>query len=317
MTHRETKRQAARCASFVALTILVVPFTSRGAESAVASEEAPAAAKPAEIPQPLPGQLSSKFAIDESNPEASVPSTKDRDKDPLEYGYFIQDLLTRAEQAQKKHDYKTVVLFYRAVARAVPENAKGWSKLCEAYEVVGDRDRAIRACKYALERPAVELQDYTRYVRLIIGKTERLTSEEVSAVKEVLVHLDKQPDIVGAAAQLKCEVGVKASDLPLLEACTTTLAKLAPEDPKTIVFQWNLAVQKGQHADAQRLVERAKKAGVVMANIERMQKVTNSSTGRTWFRGAGIGAAALAVSALAALMWHLRRRRLVTQRYAP
>jgi hypothetical protein len=41
--------------------------------------------------------MSSKFTIDYWNPEASVPSNKERDNNPLEFGYFLQDLLENAE----------------------------------------------------------------------------------------------------------------------------------------------------------------------------------------------------------------------------
>ncbi|MBC8134165.1 MAG: hypothetical protein H7X95_14380 [Deltaproteobacteria bacterium] len=311
MTRLIARKPTLKLAMLAVLLVQLTPVLQNVPQAAEAISET--AQPPAELPQPLPGQLSSKYRIDRANPEASVPGPKERDANPLEYGYLIQDLLTEAENAKQKHDYKAVVLFYRAVAKAVPDNAKGWSKLCEAYEVVNDRDRAIRACKYALERPAVELQDYIRYVRLILSKPGDITAEERSAIQEVLVHLDKQPSIEATAAQIKCEAGVRQKDVALLEACTQTLAKLAPEDPKTIVFQWNLALQKGQQSDARRLVERAKKAGVVMANIERMEKVTESSR-RAWPRVLGIVAAAL--FGIGALMWHLRRRRMTPHRLA-
>jgi hypothetical protein len=298
---------------FVLAAILVVARLAGRAEALESPAVTAAAATtseppgPAEIPQPFPGQLSSKFRIDDSNPEASVPGPKERDGNPLEYGYLIQDLLTRAEQAKKDQNYKAVVLYYRAVARAVPESAKGWSKLCEAYEVVNDRDRAIRACKYALERPAVELQDYLRYVHLILSREGDLTAEDRTAVQQVLTHLQKQPELETVAAQLECEAGVKEKDVKLLENCTGTLARVAPGDPRTIVFQWNLALQRGQQADARRLVERAKKAGVVLANIERMQKLTESSGGTPWRAAVGVGVVALL--AVAAVTWIIRRRR--------
>ncbi|MEO5768282.1 MAG: hypothetical protein ABIS92_08005 [Polyangia bacterium] len=227
--------------------------------------------------RPLPGQLSAKFAIDPRNPEGNIPSIKDRNSNPLEFGYFLQDLLERAEQARKENDFEGVIRYYRAVAKAVPDNAKGWSKLCEAYDFVKDRDRAIRACKYAIDRPAVELQDYLRYVRLILSREDQLPASDQGEVNAVLAHLDEQPSLELVSNELRCEAGVKLKDVAMLERCTKVLVRLAPGDPKTVVFQWSLAMQKGQRSEAERFIALARKSGVVLANVERMEKVTSSS----------------------------------------
>ena len=79
----------------------------------------------------------------------------------MEYGYFVQDLLEGAELARKNGDYYLVVAYYRALVKAVPERAKSWSKLCEAYAIVNDHERAAKMCGTALSLPGVELQDYT------------------------------------------------------------------------------------------------------------------------------------------------------------
>jgi hypothetical protein len=79
--------------------------------------------------EPLSPQLSMKYQIDHENPEASVPPAKERNANPLEMGYLLQDLLERAEQARKQNDYRAVVRYARAVVKAVPERAKSWSKL--------------------------------------------------------------------------------------------------------------------------------------------------------------------------------------------
>src|SRR5262245_12584459 len=95
---------------------------------------------------PFEGQLSRKFRINDANPEASVPDLKVANENPLEFGYFLQDLLLRAEEARKAKDYPAVVRYYRAVAKGAPERAKGWGKLCEAYQLVNDRVKALNAC---------------------------------------------------------------------------------------------------------------------------------------------------------------------------
>lgn len=263
----------------------------------------------------LPGQLSNKFGIDDAHPEASVPGNRERDRNPLEFGYFLQDLLERADQAQKKKDDEAVVRYYRAVAAAVPDNAKGWSKLCEAYDRIHDRRRAIASCRYAIDRPAVELQDYVRYVHLVIGKTTELDPKERTELDAVLIHLDQQEGMALAANHLRCEVGIKAKDVAMMETCTQVLAKLAPDDPKTVVFRWSLAVMKGQGAEAERLLVSARAAGVAHESIERMESVMPPTSKSRW-RTAGVGATVLGVfaSAAAALFAAVRRRRVIAGR---
>ena len=259
---------------------------------------------------PLPGQLSTRFGIDDANPESSVPSVQERNRNPLEFGYYLQDLLERAEGARKKKDLGAVVRYYRAVAKAVPDNAKGWSKLCEAYETVHDRDRAIVACRYAIDRPAAELQDFMRYVHLIIGTRGGVTAKEKTELDAVLTHLDAQEGMALAANHLRCEIGVKLTNESMMEVCTQALAKLAPDDPKTVVFRWALAVMKGQTDEASRLLVYARATGVERESVERMESVTPSARGSALRRAGVAGATALVGGALlAALVVLIRRRR--------
>lgn len=308
---------------------LVLARTAGAAEPAPAGQgqgteaapmSAPTAPPPKEAagkPPVSPGQLSSKFGIDDAFPEASVPDNRERNRNPLEFGYFLQDLLERAEQARKNKDVQAVIRYYRAVAKAVPDNAKGWSKLCEAYDVVHDRERAIVACRYALDRPAVEMQDYVRYVHLVIGTTADLGASDRQALGEVLEHLDKQEGTAIIAGHLRCEVGLKLKDVAMMENCTQALAKLAPNDPKTTVFRWSLAIMKGQTVEAERLLVYARATGVPSEGVERMLSVTPSARRSTGLK-TGIGAAALVglAALVATLIVAIRRRRALTGRTA-
>jgi tetratricopeptide (TPR) repeat protein len=252
-------------------------------------------------------QLSQKYVINDANPEAIIPSEKEKNADPLEFGYLLQDLLARVEVAQKAHDNDAVVRYYRAIAKAVPDQATGWSKLCEAYEKVNDFPRAIHACRYAIDRPGVQLKDYTRFVNLNVAGPDDLSLADAEDLKNVVRHLLEDSTITLAANHLACKVGVKTKDIAMLEACTAVLQKLAPDDSKTVVFKWSLAVQKGQREEAERLLGRAKAMGVVQENIERMQALTAGHGGPPLW--ATILGAALVLGALAYALWTVRRRR--------
>ncbi len=331
MTGRGLRRRTIPCA-VVSVSLLVVHALAAGGARA-AEPVAPAAAGDVTSPQavakaafgddaadkaPLPGQLSSRFRVDVKNPEASVPSASERDHNPLEFGYFLQDVLEFAEQARKVKDYQAVIRYYRAIAKAVPENAKGWSKLCEAYEIVNDRERAIRACRYAIDRPAAEVLDFVRYVHLLLRGAGDLSPAAQTELNAVFAHLDKQEGGKILTAHLRCETGVKLKDAELLDACTKVLAALAPDDPKTVVFQWSLAMMKGQIDKARDLLIRARATGVVKEGLDAMEQATR---GNSWFSNRGragiLVAAGFLVLAAVALLVAIKRRRSFGDRGAP
>lgn len=260
------------------------------------------AAAPARPALPNAGQLSTLFPINERDPESTVPTPKQRDGNPLEFGYFVQDLLAKAEIATKKQDHQAAIRYYRALAIAVPDRATAWSKLCEAYEVVQDRGRAIGACKYAMDREGGTLVDYQRFVRVMVKNPGDLSPEERTLLNEVLAHLDQQPELAIPAAHLRCESAIKLKDEAGMASCTAALAKGEPEAPKTIVFQWSYAVMRGDRAEAARLVDRARLAGVTVDGVAQMAGVTVSER---WWLVRVLGAVALGGTVLFALF---RRR---------
>ncbi|HEY7376778.1 MAG TPA: hypothetical protein VIF57_31760 [Polyangia bacterium] len=307
-----------------ALSFLVVSVwcsAARAADPAPPATGSALKAPPGSAPARLvPEQFSQLYKIDDDNPEANVPTAKDRTANPLEFGYFLQDLLTRAEVAEKRKDQAGVIKYYRAVAAAIPEEARGWSLLCQAYETAHDRDRAVRACKYAIERKGAELRDYQRYVTLMAAKPDELLPEERRDVNEVLAHLDKEPDLAVATAHLRCEAAIKMNDAAALAACTNVLAKAAPNDPKTVVFQWSLAVMRGDREQAANLLGRAEKMGLAAASLDRMSQV--SVAGHWWSApGRGVVGVVIVVAAgalfgLLLLVMHRRRLASASRRLA-
>jgi len=285
----------------------------KGAPARPVSKSVPAVSPDKPSGRLVPEQFSTLFKIaDDDNPEGSVPTVKDRNTNPLEFGYYVQDLLTRAEVETKRKDYARVIKYYRALGAAIPEEARGWSLLCEAYQTAGDRERAIRACKYAIDRKGVQIKDYRRYVELLVAKPADLDADERTEINAVLAHLDQQPDMAVPTADLRCEAAVKMNDAGALQACTKVLGAVAPDDRKTIVFQWSLAVMRGDRTEAAQLLAKAEKAGVAPESLARMSEVAITSR---WWVSPGRGVAVLGVAALLALLALVAyRRRLTTSR---
>lgn len=303
----------------LSLSLLALPALQVRAlaQPASAPAGAPVAPQPGAVPDPsqergADGQLSSKFKINDADPESSIPDDKTKNANPMEFGYLLQDLLVRAEEAKKDKNYQAVIRYYRAVAKGVPDRAKGWGKLCEAYEVVHDRERAIRSCKYAIERDGAESGDFVRYVGLIVSKPDDLTADERKELTGVLGHLESDPSANVTFRHLQCQVGVKEHDSAMLEACTAALEKLAPDDPKTVIFKWSLAMMKGRTDEAGKLVERARDLGVLAEAVERMQNLTTPGGRRHRGTWAAVGACA-GLAFAAAILWLTRKTRRVAR----
>jgi hypothetical protein len=234
-------------------------------------------------------------------------------ENPLAFGYLLQDLLARAEKASQRGDHAAAARFYAAVAKGVPTRAYAFTKICQELQAVGDRRRAIEACRTALYKEGVTVVDYTAFVRLVISDPTPLAPEARAELDKVLAHLAADPSGAATAERARCELALRVSDVGALEACTAALAKLAPTDSTTISFQWALALAKNDHGAAARLVERARQAGMAKEGLAKMQQATSSLGWRIAIRTGALalgGALALLLVAAAGRRLRAQRRRL-------
>src|SRR5262249_16766310 len=125
---------------------------------------APGKHSPAELPQPL----SKLFPINDDNPLISLPNVQERNNAPLEFGYHLMDLTDKAEFYKAQGDPAKAAKYYEAIALAVPGRSVAFTKLCELYEAAGDFAKMLVACKMVLGRNGVTLNDYRRYVHLLV-----------------------------------------------------------------------------------------------------------------------------------------------------
>lgn len=249
-----------------------------------------------------PPEHKGRFVINDADPASSVPTPEERNARPLEFGNTLQDLIARAQAATGRADHRSAARYYVALAKAVPDRATAFSKLCESLEAAGERDRALQACGLALEREGVVANDYLRFARLTLARPGDLPPGDAEKVKSMIGHLTSQPDVRVFGFHIQCELALRVDDLGQLERCTAGLAADAPSDGKTIAFQWALAMKKGQRDEALRLIERAKAAGVKLDGILRMEQATS----RFGFDLRVLIAAALALAA-GALVFSRRR----------
>jgi hypothetical protein len=188
-------RSLGRIAGVVGLVMVMGVGWAAGAEPQ-AVVRSPAAAPPAPFVHP-------QFVLNDADPEASVPPAVQRNANPLQFGYFLQDLLDRAAAATKQGDTAAAIRYQRAIAKAVPERALAFSRLCALYESTGQRQAAIKACRGAVDRAGVVVDDYVRYVRLLLGSSGALAQADAEEVRAVVAHLRSQPGTGGTAGELQ------------------------------------------------------------------------------------------------------------------
>lgn len=227
-----------------------------------------------EKPQDKYDSVSGKWHVDDRDPVSSVPSQEEASRDPLQFGYFILDLSNRADKAVRDGNHEAATRYFRAIAKAVPDTALPFSKLCQSYVSMNDRDKAVDACRSALGKRGVTLDDFDHFVRLMLAKSEPLSPAEIGEIDSVLDHL-KVVDTSGvAAADLDCQLGARLNDERRLAECTAVLVAQAPSDPKTAAFQWVLALRRGKYSEAERFIDSAEREGMGQGRIREMREAT-------------------------------------------
>ena len=251
---------------------------------------------------PKPGDMGT-MPINEEDPESSVPSPQQRDRNPIGYAYFVMDISSRAEKATKNGDHKQAALYYRALVKAVPNKSVGYSKLCASYEELQDWPNALANCRTALAYDGVKDADYGKYAHLLMDHTPKLSTSEVQDIDAIVKQLRAEEPKGGVADLVECEVGVKLHDQVRLQRCTANLAVLGPTDPKTLSFEWAYAVERGDYNQARSLIEQLRQTTISQRALKRMEDATRlalplwkRALTNTWLLVVGVGGIIVALA---------------------
>jgi tetratricopeptide (TPR) repeat protein len=258
------RRALAGAAAFVAtLTALAHP----------AYAEPPPGAK-------LPKYVSS-WPIDDKDPEKSIPSEADRQKNPLEMGYWMMDLIARGQDSSKAGDHAGAIRYFKALSKVVPENSVPFMKLCGEYRAIDDWSDAAESCAMGLKRAGATADDEAQFINVMISKPTRWTDAEMRSVITVFTRLraDKRAHDVDA---VECAIGVKAQDTSLLQECVPQLVARAPAEQITLMSQWALAMKTGDHAAALAVIEHAKQLKMPPETLARLEQQLNGAPMRPW-----------------------------------
>ena len=253
---------------------------------------------------PLVGESLGDMPINKADPEKSIPTPEQANRNPVQFAYWLMDMAGQAEDAEQKKNWRGAIKYYRALAKAVPEKSITYAKICRAYEELGERANGLQACRDALGRQGARADDYSRYVRLLLDHNGVVTANERAEVTQIMKHLRSEASNSLEAEEIQCFLGVRTQDVKMLESCVTALIAAAPYDPRTVAYHWALATAKGNFDEAAGLLERAKSAGVKPERIAEMEATIAS--GRTRQRLPMVGGAILGATGLAFLF--IRKR---------
>ena len=134
----------------------------------------------------------------------------------------------------------------------------------------------MEACADALSRAGATVDDVSHYVHVVLGKAGALNATERARVDEQIRILRHSEGGLVIADQLQCELAQRVGDVAMLEECTASLSAVAAGDPKTIAFQWALAMDKREHGRAAELLERGRRAGLAPQLLHDMELATSA-----------------------------------------
>jgi len=252
----------------------------------------------------------------------TIPSVAEMNQDPGATGMLLFDLLEKAERAEKKKDYAAAAKYYEALGRAVPERATAFSKLCQMYEALGERDKGVAACFVATGLDGVKVEDNLRFVSLILNKPtgQAFTDAEMRAVRGTFEHLEKSHIDMPELDLLKCQFAVSIEDGAALRAGVSRLREKLPGSPLTLTYAMSLALFEGDFDQARGLIEEARKLNMSAESIKLMEDEVEARQSGPGEEARAEGAASIGSSlmvpfgtasvaaAAALLLWAKRRR---------
>lgn len=303
-TKRYLKTRAANRATAAIVTVTVAFVCLAAGHPAVAQEGTP-----------VDIDIPNRFPVNDENPSSNVPTEKQRNEYPMDFGYFLQENLDRAERATKDKRHADAAKYYKAIAAAVPDVAIGATKLCESLELAGNFNDAIAACKSALGRLGAKVTDHTRFAKLVLSQQGPLPQSQVDDLKASVAHLKSQAEstkdneIMTVAFDVECEIAKRTKNMALLASCAAGLAKLDPHSARSISLQWAVAMNNNDKVSAQRLVAVAVEHKLPQDVVSMMKQGTESLE-PAWRRTLSdwrVLAAALAVVTVVVLLIFGRR----------
>lgn len=281
-------RRSARNAGVAAIVLSSLGLAAAPARAAEPNVPSTRVSPPADAPTPGaatdadPGE--GRYPVNDEDPASSVPTVAERNADPLEFGYFLINLTNKAGRAEQNKDYRTAIKYYLALAKAVPDEAVAFSKLCEYHELLKESAQAIEACRIAVTRHGASVGDYARFTRLIVSKPGAFTKDDQRGARGLIEYMKSNGAAADVVRQVECPFGLRVQDLKILDACARDFATFDPKSQTAVTYQWAVALAKGDFSRASELVKNAKAAGIQPVGIRDMERAISEARWAKWRR---------------------------------
>jgi hypothetical protein len=130
--------------------------------------------------------------------------------------------------------------------------------LCTSYVALDDWDKSYESCGQAISKPGATVEDFSRYVSVVLKKKGALTPDQIKGLDEVIAHLRSEVPKSPLPDELLCQVGARLQDPDRLQTCAQRMTQRAPSDPKTISYQWAAAIARKDYSEARELIDQAR-----------------------------------------------------------
>jgi len=257
--------------------VFLMPAPARAADQAPpAGPESTGGVAPAPAPKALQGGGFSKWRINHDDPQSSVPTEEMRQKNPVEFGHHLIDLTDAGEAAIKRGDHAKAIEYYKALAKAVPDRSRPFSKICESFLALGNRQKALEYCTAAIALPGARVVDHGLYATVMLAKPDKLSEAEISDLTKVVEHLrgqDVKEDVARKlATQISCQVGLRLEDVKWLQECVDGLSDEPADDPRVLTHRFALALAQKDSKGAEQVIEVAKHTSMPPEAIRKMEQ---------------------------------------------
>jgi hypothetical protein len=171
------------------------------------------------------GDIGTLFKVNDDDPIKSTPPEAERNEHPIEFGYYIQDLIAHAEGAAHRKDWAHAAKLYEAIARIAPKASMAYSRLCKVYEELGRIEVAAANCLRATQLPGTIVYDHLEFIRLTLQK-KKLTDGDVARIDASIAHVrESVPGIApsaAAAASAAASASAASGAVPVPSALPTS-----------------------------------------------------------------------------------------------
>jgi len=141
-------------------------------------------------------------------------------------------LLEQGEAALSRGDAQSAIPLFEQGTEEAPHSALLARRLCQALMEIGERDRALLACRRAIQRQASAL-DMRALVRVLVSGPNAPNFDELHEATLLTARAEQSMPRQPWAYAANCDIARRLGDAAMLDACRKSLQHVAPDHAET------------------------------------------------------------------------------------